>query len=87
MRIFGRDQGEAEDQPAGILKYIEDLSRWLNTDIGRKDFFEMVSGVRVTSYQLTPYLPNVLFVREFYDPVKSLLQAIRDQWETRRFNA
>jgi hypothetical protein len=43
IRIFGRDQGEAEDQPAGILKYVEDLIRGLNTDIERKDFFEMVS--------------------------------------------
>ena len=41
--IFGRDQGEAEDQPAGILKYVEDLRRGLNADIGRKDFFEMAS--------------------------------------------
>jgi hypothetical protein len=43
IRIFGRDQDEAEDQPAGILKYVEDLIRGLNADIGRKDFFEMVS--------------------------------------------
>jgi hypothetical protein len=27
--------------PAGILKYVEDLRRGLNADIGRKDFFEM----------------------------------------------
>jgi hypothetical protein len=32
IRIFGRDQGEAEDQPAGILKYVEDLRRGLNAD-------------------------------------------------------
>jgi hypothetical protein len=32
IRIFGRDQGEAED-----------LRRGLNADIGRKDFFEMAS--------------------------------------------
>jgi hypothetical protein len=42
IRIFGRDQGEAEDQPAGILKYVEDLRGGLNADIGRKDFFEML---------------------------------------------
>ncbi len=35
---------EAEDQPAGILKYVEDLRRGLNADIGRKDFFEMTSN-------------------------------------------
>jgi hypothetical protein len=40
-RIFVRDQGEAEDQSAGILKYVEDLRRGHNADIGRKDFFEM----------------------------------------------
>jgi hypothetical protein len=40
IRIFNRDQDEAEDQPAGILKYVEDLRRGLNADIGRKDFFE-----------------------------------------------
>jgi len=34
---------EAEDQPAGILKYVEDLRRGLNADIGRKDIFEMAS--------------------------------------------
>ena len=27
IRIFVRDQGEAEDQSAGILKYFEDLRR------------------------------------------------------------
>jgi hypothetical protein len=43
IRIFGRDQGEAEDQPAGILKYVEDLIQGLNVDIGRKNFFEMAS--------------------------------------------
>jgi hypothetical protein len=52
IRIFGRDQGEAEDQPAPsatgsstrILRYVEDLRRGLNADIGRKDFFEMASS-------------------------------------------
>jgi hypothetical protein len=44
IRIFGRDQDEAEDQPTGILKYVEDLIRWLNADIGRKDFFGMASS-------------------------------------------
>jgi hypothetical protein len=34
IRIFGRDQGEAGDQPAGILKYVEDLNQGLNADIG-----------------------------------------------------
>jgi len=41
--IFARDQGEAEDQPAGIHKYVEDLRRGRNADIGRKDFFAIAS--------------------------------------------
>jgi len=49
IRIFVRDllprsagqEREAKDQPAGILRYVEDLRRGLNADIGRKDFFEM----------------------------------------------
>jgi hypothetical protein len=44
IRIFGRDQDAAEDQPAGILKYVGDLRRGPNADIGRKDFFEMTSA-------------------------------------------
>jgi hypothetical protein len=28
-------------QPAGILKYGEDLRRGINADIGRKNFFEI----------------------------------------------
>ena len=42
IRIFGRDQGEVENQPTGILKYVEDLIRGLNAGIGRKDFFKML---------------------------------------------
>jgi hypothetical protein len=60
IRIFGRDlpprsagqEREAEVQPVPsltgsptrILKYVEDLMRDLNADIGRKDFFEMASN-------------------------------------------
>ena len=58
--IFGRDQGEAEDQPAGILKYVEDLIRGLNADIGRKDFFEMASKNKFSA----PY--NIGSGRHFY---------------------
>ena len=43
IRIFVRDQGEFENQPAGILKYVKDLRRGFNADIGRKNFFEMAS--------------------------------------------
>lgn len=34
IRVFVRDQGEAESQPGGILKYVEDLRRGFNADIG-----------------------------------------------------
>ena len=40
-RILAQGQGGAEFQPAGILKYVEDLERGPNTEIGPKDFFEM----------------------------------------------
>ena len=43
IRIFVRDQGEAEAHTADILRYGEDLRRGLNANIGRKDFFEMTS--------------------------------------------
>jgi hypothetical protein len=46
IRIFVRDQGEAEIQTADILMYVEDLKRVINADIGRKDFFEAVSMSR-----------------------------------------
>jgi hypothetical protein len=50
QRSAGQER-EAEDQPprlltgssTRILKYVEDLRRGLNADIGRKDFFEMAS--------------------------------------------
>lgn len=41
-RIFVQDQGGSEFQPAAILKYVEDLKRGPNTDIGAIDLFEMV---------------------------------------------
>jgi hypothetical protein len=41
IRIFGRNQGATEDQPADIHQYFEDLSRGRNAEFGRKDFFEM----------------------------------------------
>ena len=42
IRIFGRDQGETEDQTAGIRKYVADLNREINADIEQKGFFEIV---------------------------------------------
>jgi hypothetical protein len=37
-------QGGTALQPAGILKYVEDLKRGPNTEIGPKDFFEIASS-------------------------------------------
>jgi len=42
-RILAQGQGGTEFQPAGILKYVEDLKREPNTEIGQKDFFEIAS--------------------------------------------
>jgi len=44
-RIFAQGQGGTEFQPAGILKYVEDLKRGPNTEIGQKDFFEIASSI------------------------------------------
>jgi len=41
--VFLRDHGEAEDQPAGIRTYGEDLRRGLSADSGRKNLFEVGS--------------------------------------------
>ena len=56
IRIFVRDQGETGTQPAGILKYVEDLRRRLNTDIGpsmlsfdRLMTLSEIEGLRVMS--------------------------------------
>jgi hypothetical protein len=43
-KILVQDQGAAEFQTAGILKYVEDLKRGTNTEIGPKDFFEIASN-------------------------------------------
>ena len=43
-RILVKYQGGPEFQPAGILKYVEDLKREPNAEIGPKDFFEMGSN-------------------------------------------
>jgi 4-amino-4-deoxy-L-arabinose transferase len=61
IRMFVRDQGEAEDQPAGILKHVEDLRRGLNADIGQKDFFEMASKVSMTRYAICWFFFPFLF--------------------------
>jgi len=42
-RILVQGQGGAEVQPAGILKYSEELKRGPNTEIGTKDIFEIAS--------------------------------------------
>jgi hypothetical protein len=43
-RILVQGQGGAEFQPAGILKYVEDLKRGPNAEIGPKDIFEIASN-------------------------------------------
>jgi hypothetical protein len=43
---LAQGQGGTEFQPAGILKYVEDLKPGPNTEIGQKDFFEIASSVR-----------------------------------------
>jgi hypothetical protein len=45
-RILVQGQGVAEVQPAGILKYSEELMRGPNKEIGPKDFFEIASNKR-----------------------------------------
>jgi hypothetical protein len=37
-------QGESALQAAGILKYVEELKRVPNKEVGPKGFFEMASG-------------------------------------------
>jgi hypothetical protein len=46
-RILAQGQGRTEFQPAGILKYVEDLKRGPNTEIGEKDFFEIASILNI----------------------------------------
>jgi len=43
-RILVQDQGGTEIQPAGILKYSEELKRGPNTEVGPKDIFEIASN-------------------------------------------
>jgi hypothetical protein len=45
-RILVQYQGGAKLQPAGILKYSEELKRRPNTEIELKDIFEMASKNR-----------------------------------------
>jgi hypothetical protein len=49
-RILVQGQGGTEFQPAGILKYVEDLKRSPNTEIETKDFFEIASNKVATFY-------------------------------------
>ena len=43
IRILVQGQGGTEFQPAGILKYVEDLVLGTNEEIGLKNFFEIAS--------------------------------------------
>jgi len=42
--VFGQDQGEVEDQPAGILLDGEGLGRGANAESAPKDFLEIASS-------------------------------------------
>jgi hypothetical protein len=48
-----QDQGGVEFQPAGILKYVEDLKRRPNAEIGPKGFFEIASILIFTAQHVT----------------------------------
>jgi hypothetical protein len=50
IRILTQGQDEAEFQPTGILMYVKELKRRSNTEIGAKDFFEMVSGYNLAIF-------------------------------------
>jgi hypothetical protein len=63
-RILVQDQGGAEFQPAGILKYVEDLKRGTNAEVGPKDFFEIAYNNRLIPYNLS----SIIFTRLFDRP-------------------
>jgi len=42
-KILVQGQGGTKLQPAGILKYVEDLKRGLTLRLGQKTFFEIAS--------------------------------------------
>jgi hypothetical protein len=44
-RILAQGQGWTQFQPAGILKYVEDLKGEPNTEIEEKDFFKIASNI------------------------------------------
>jgi hypothetical protein len=50
-KILVQDQGGVEFQPAGILKYVEDLKRRPNAEIGPKDFFEIALSSNINAYE------------------------------------
>ncbi len=45
-RVLVEVQGGPELQPAGILKYSEELKQGTNTEIEPKNFFEIASSMR-----------------------------------------
>ena len=52
-KILVQGQGGTKFQPAGILKYVEDLKRGPNAEIGPKDFFEIASKKDSESLQVS----------------------------------
>ena len=67
IRILAQGQGGSGIQPAGILKYVEDLKRGANAVIGLKNFFEMPSNHSLRSRQMkSPSGLNYLKSRDSY---------------------
>jgi hypothetical protein len=65
-RNLFKDQGGPEFQPAGILKYVEDLKEGANTEFGPKDYFEM--ACRLLSAPVLTMECRVLFSQVTQDP-------------------
>ena len=53
-RVLVQVQGGPELQPAGILKYSEELKQGTNTEIGPKNFFEIASKKGAQSGKTRP---------------------------------
>jgi len=62
------EQGEAKQQPGGILAYFEGLLRGCNAAMGRKDFFEMGSRRYRWLHRTDRY---AVFLLQFQFPYKS----------------
>ena len=50
IKILVQNQGGAKFQPAGILKYVEDLKRGSNAEVGPKDYFEIAYSYKTSHF-------------------------------------